>query len=225
MSSVLRPRGPQKAAVYWRRRAVALAAVIIVPILAGFLLFGGGSSQPETAAAPADPEPSASGAPGEVDDGETGGPTPSPQSGPDDAETQVQGSEPPEPPACEDSAVAVAVSVDQEAYSAGANPQIVMTITNTSSEECVRDIGSGANEVVISSGGHHAWSSDDCDPSQASSEQVLPAGVDASVTLSWERKLSAPGCTGPGSAAQAGTYQVEGRNGTVVSEPVRFVLQ
>ena len=145
----------------------------------------------------------------------------SPSGGPSAAEQEAAATAAP----CQDSDIAVAVAVDQDSYAAGANPQITMTITNTAAADCMRDIGSGNNEIVISSGGHHAWSSDDCDPSQTGNEQVLPAGAEAQVTVTWERKLSAPGCAGEASPAQPGAYQVEGRNGEVVSEPVRFVLQ
>ena len=228
MSSVLRPRGPAKSSVYWRRRAVALLVVLGIPLLLVVLVVNGLSSDPEQQA---QPEPEASGAPGEIaDDPE---PTASPGSqdeadgeadGAAEAEAEAAAAEPVVQP-CPDDGIAVAVSLDAEAYPDGANPSMTMTITNAAGSDCLRDIGPGANEIVITSGGQHVWSSDDCDPSQDVDEQVLPAGVDAATTVTWERVLSAPGCGGSGAAAQPGTYVVEGRNGSVVSEPVRFVLQ
>lgn len=117
------------------------------------------------------------------------------------------------------------MTTDKQTYAAGENPVITMTIQNKSGRDCVRDIGSGANTFTVSSGGHRAWSSDDCDPSQASNPQVLPAGAKAEAKVTWERKLSSPGCAGQAPAAQAGVYQVEGSNGKVVSKQVRITLQ
>jgi hypothetical protein len=227
MSAVLRPRGPQKSSVYWRRRAVALLVVLGVPLLLVVLVVGGLSSGSEPQAQQ-EPEPEASGAPGEIE----AEPEPSSSADADaDAEAEAEAAaaeaEEAEPAVavCADDGMAVAVSLDAQTYPSGANPAITMTITNASGSDCLRDIGPGANEIVITSGGQHVWSSDDCDPSQDVDEQVLPAGVDAATTVTWERVLSAPGCGGSGAAAQPGTYVVEGRNGSVVSEPIRFVLQ
>jgi hypothetical protein len=229
MSSVLRPRGPQKSSVYWRRRAVALLVVLAVPLLLVVLVVNGLSSEPEQQA---QPEPEASGAAGEIPADPEPEPSAEPEPEPEaeaaaEAEAEAAAAEAAEPAAeeCADDGIAVAVSLDAEAYPGGANPSVTMTITNASGSDCLRDIGPGANEIVITSGDQHVWSSDDCDPSQNVDEQVLPAGVDAATTVTWERVLSAPGCGGSGAAAQPGTYFVEGRNGSVVSEPVRFVLQ
>lgn len=236
MSSVLRPRGPNKAAVYWRRRAVVLLLVLAVPLALGLAFNGIGDAGTAAGAGPSpSPSPHATA-------NSTSSPQPSTSSGAQSPGAQssaaqtpaaqtptaqtpaAQASEQPDVPACLDSETAVVASVDKDAYPAGANPQITLTIINESGQDCLRDIGSGANEIVITSGGHHVWSSDDCDPSQASNEQVLPVDAQAQVTVSWERKLSAPGCTGEAADAQAGTYEVVARNGSVVSEPVRFVL-
>jgi hypothetical protein len=89
----------------------------------------------------------------------------------------------------------------------------------------VRDIGADANEIIIESGTAHVWSSDDCDASKGTSPTVLPAGQAAQTTLTWSRTLSTPGCTTSGSPAQPGAYTVKGRNGEIISEPVRFTLQ
>jgi len=211
MSTVLRPQGPQKATTYWRRRLVVLVAALAVLLTLGYLLFGGADPQDQAEAAPT-PTTNASPSPG-----------PSPEG---TAESSAEPSaNPAAAPACQESGIAVVVATDRDSYAEGVNPQITLTIRNDSATDCLRDIGSGANEVVITSGGQHVWSSDDCDPSQASNEQVLDDGAEAAVTLTWERKLSAPGCAGQATAAQPGSYQVEGRNGSAVSDPVRFVLQ
>lgn len=219
MSSVLRPRGPENPSVYWRRRAVVIGVVVVLLAALGWLIFGRSSGQPQASPTPS-PSPSASGT----------------AAAEDQESSDSQASEKPDPsasssaradetPACSDDDIEVTAATDKKVYAAGENPQITLTIENTSDADCLRDIGSGANEIVVTSGGQHAWSSDDCDPSAASNEQILAAGARAQVTVTWERKLSAPGCAGDAPAAQAGAYAAEARNGDVVSQSVRFELQ
>lgn len=206
--------------MYWRRRAVVIGVAVVVVVVMSMLLFGGGDGKSQEDPAPA---PTASASPS---------PTPSPSdSASPTASPSVSGSPSTSPsakasgPTCSDDDIEVAVTTDKQTYAAGENPKITMAIKNKSGTACVRDIGSGANTVTISSGGHHAWSSDDCEPGQVSNDQLLPAGGKAEATVTWERKLSAPGCSGEASAAQAGTYQVEASNGEVTSQPVRITLQ
>ena len=215
MSTVLRPQGPQKPAIYWRRRAVVLLVALVLPLTLGYLLFSGGNEQTQAE------EPRSSAAPSPQDDDSAS----SNSSAAPDPTSSAQASPKSTVPACQDSDLVLIAGVDQENVPAGANPQVTLTIRSNADADCLRDIGSGANEIVVTSGGEHVWSSDDCDPSQASNEQLLPAGAEAQVTVTWERKLSAPGCAGEAIAAQPGTYQVEVRNGEVVSDPVRIVLQ
>lgn len=205
MSTVLRPTGPQGAGVYWRRRAIVLLGLLAVISLLGFLLFGGRGGQEQAAT----PEPSQ---------------TPTAEPSPSASPSASPGAEA-EPAACSELDVQVLASTDANTYAAGVNPKLTLTIANTSDSDCARDIGSGANEIIVTSGGQHVWSSDDCDPSQSRNEQVIPAGAKAVVELEWERKLSAPGCTGSAEPAKPGAYQVQTRNGKSLSEPVRIELQ
>lgn len=202
-----------------------LGPILLVFLLVAFLLLrGGGDPDPSAEPAPA-PSTSETGLAAEPEPDES-----APAEGELDGQASPQASaeESPSPsptaPACSDSDLLVTATLDSESYGSGSTPNITLTIANTSSADCQRDIGAGANEIVITSGGYHVWSSDDCDPSEATDEQVLEPGAQAQVTVTWDRTLSAPGCTGAGSAAQPGTYEVEGRNGSVVGDPVRFVL-
>lgn len=216
MSSVIRPLGNEPPSVYWKRRALVVGALVAVIATLGFLIFGGGGGSADEAAPVAAPsaEPSptgtATGAPAEVTPTASASPSASPS---------------PTAQECAESAVTVTGQVDGESFASGASPNITLTIANTGTTECQRDIGAGANEIVITSGGYHVWSSDDCDPSQSSDLEVLKPGAQAQVTVTWDRTLSSPGCTGSGSNAQPGTYEVEVRNGEITGEKVRFVLQ
>lgn len=183
---------------------LALLAVILLP---AFLIFGGGGGQTEAAAPAPSSTPTA-------EPEQSPSPTPSPSAS---AEAEAE--------PCSDLDVEVLATTDATSYAPGVNPKLTLTIANTSGADCVRDIGSGANEIIVTSGGQHVWSSDDCDPSQSRNEQIIPAGAKAVVELEWERKLSAPGCSGSGDQAKPGFYQVQTRNGKLLSDPVRFELK
>ncbi len=117
------------------------------------------------------------------------------------------------------------VATDKDAYPSSINPQITMTIASKAQADCVRDIGSSANEIKITSGDQNVWSSNDCDSSQASSRQVLTPGARAEVKLTWNRQLSDAECSPDPDSADPGAYQVQGINGNVDSDQVRFELQ
>ena len=90
---------------------------------------------------------------------------------------------------------------------------------------CKRDVGPKANELSITSGGYHVWSSDDCNANDKSKVVVLKPGEKFAASITWDGRLTAPGCPDEnGAEAKAGTYRVEGRNLKVTSEPTPFAL-
>ncbi len=202
---MIKPVGPEEPGVYWKRRAlvggIALAVLIVL-----FLLLRGCGAEPEQepAAAPvASPSPVPS-------------PTLSASSSPS---VSASGS------GCEDTDVRVAVTSSAESYPAGVDPKLTMSITNTGTLSCERDVGSAANEITISSGGAQIWSSDDCTGAGEPDLVTLKPGESATVTVDWPRTPSEPGCASEGPPVSAGTYEAEGRNGKVRSEPVSLTLQ
>ncbi len=181
MASMMQPRGPRPNSVYWRRRLVVLVAVVAILLFLVWLIFSGlstasaegdegGEGQPSTPASSPSATPSESTAPS---DQPSDGPSESPSP---DASAQANST-----PDCRDSDITVTVATDKDAYPSGINPQITMTIASKAQADCVRDIGSSANEIKITSGDQNVWSSNDCDSSQASSRQVLTPGARAEV--------------------------------------------
>ncbi len=218
MSTMMHPRGPRPASVYWRRRLALLSGFLAV-LVVGWLAFGGGGTDGASAQGN-EPNPPAGGSPSPTPD-----PDPGTSSSPEPSAGQSSAAAKSPTVDCRDSDIAVVVAIDKDTYPAGTNPHITMTISSHSEADCVRDIGSAANEIKITSGGHHVWSSNDCDTSEASSKQVLSSGAEAQVSLTWERNLSAPGCPKDAGDAEPGSYQVQGSNGQVVSDEVTFVLE
>jgi hypothetical protein len=102
---------------------------------------------------------------------------------------------------------------------------LTLTVTNSGSAACNRDVGAGANELRITSGSVLVWSSDFCNPSKASDLQVLEPGKPFTTSVTWPGNVTEKSCPADQPQAQAGSYKVVARNGAVESEPVAFAVQ
>ncbi len=210
VTSLMRPSGPEPPSVYWVRRA-AIAVVLITAAVGVWWLFGAltGSSTPTSSEAM--PTSTAS----------------------DTAETAITESttpgvpaEPAEPQPCPDSVILVEATTDASTYGVGEKPKLTLTITNTGDVACIRDVGPKANELEITSGGYHVWSSDDCNASGKSKEAVIDPGQKVASSITWTGRLTQKGCPdGEGAKAKAGRYDLQGRNGKVRSEQTPFALR
>lgn len=212
----MKPVGPEDPQIYWRRRALVIAVAVAVLLVLMLLLrsCGGGDPAP-TPPATADSTEQPSSAV-----------SPSPDSSPSASESAAAAAA--DAGTCSDSDITVTVEPDAQEYPAGTIPQITLTIQNTGSESCTRDIGSVANSVEISSGGVRVWSSDDCDDTGSADVQNLDPQKIATVTVPWPRTVSAKGCPVPPGeqpSAQPGFYDVVGKNLAVKSKKVSFSLQ
>jgi hypothetical protein len=218
----MHPSGPEPPTVYWIRRAAVVVVAITVLALLWWVIGavrGGGSADAavDSSSASGSPSPAASGSP-EASSQPSGDGTATSQ--PTSSATQDAA-----PVACEDSAIAVDATTDASTYPVGSTPRLTLTIENTGSVACKRDVGPKANELSITSGGYHVWSSDDCNASDKSKVVVLKAGEKVASSITWDGKITAPNCpTENGPAAKAGTYRVEGRNAKVASQPTPFSL-
>lgn len=209
MSTLRSPVGPQPPSVYWRRRLLLLLGLVAVIVVIILIIVRPGSGDPN--AGPSDtPKPSDSAAP-------SGSPTPS--------FTSAAGGE-----ACNPAQIAVTAVVDSSTYAAGVNPNVSMTITNAGSAPCTFDVGTGAQEYIITSGSDRIWSSKDCQQSPTATPQVLQPGVPLSTTpFAWDRtRSSTDTCTSTRPAAVSGpdgpTYRLTVKLGTIESEDVAFRL-
>jgi hypothetical protein len=198
----IQPIGPESPSVYWVRRAALL--VITLLILFGLVwvfraVTGGGPTQTpvaELTVAVAD----------SVD--------------PNVVLTPVTT----DPIDCVDSAIFVEATTDSSTYKVGKEPVLSLTIENTGSVACVRDVGPMANELKVESGGYRVWSSDDCSSSKKTKVVTLEPGDKFASTISWSGQLSEPGCPDINTLAKAGRYEVIGRNLGVSSEALPFAL-
>ncbi len=200
--------------VYWIRRG-AIVLVVLTLIIGLWWLVGslrGGGESPSTASgSDASVESSASADPGSPE-----APASSPSADSSAATAVVD---------CLDSAIQVEATTDASTYSVGSTPKLTLTISNTGDVACKRDVGPKANELEITSGGYHVWSSDDCNASNKSKVITMQPGDKVASSITWNGRLSQKGCpNGEGAAAKAGRYDLEGRNGSVTSASTPFAL-
>jgi hypothetical protein len=93
--------------------------------------------------------------------------------------------------ACKTSVVKVVGVTDALSYAAGVNPQLSLTITNTSSTACSFKDGSDQQVYVITSGSEKIWSSKDCQTDAVSATTTLQPGVPVKSTpFAWTRTRS-----------------------------------
>ncbi len=212
MSTLLAPVGPKGPGVYWVRRLLVVVVVLALVLGVRAVFFGGGGTPTAT------PTPDQSTSP-EPTSSSSEKPTSSGSATPKPSPSTSSGTGP-----CKDSQIQVTTSTDAASYQVGATPRLRMRIQNTSKSACKRDIGSKANELVISSGTTRVWSSDDCNSGGASQVVVLGPGESYSVGVTWLGRLSQKGCPADQPIAAAGTYKLEGRNGGLTSDPAVFAL-
>jgi len=115
-------------------------------------------------------------------------------------------------------------TTDSSTYKVGKEPVLSLSIENTGSVACLRDVGPKANELEVKSGGYHVWSSDDCSSNKKTKIVTLEPGDRVASTISWSGQLSEPGCPDVNKAAKVGRYEVIGRNLDVFSEATPFAL-
>lgn len=202
MSTLRHPIGPQPPSVYWRRRLLVLLGVVAVVVIVVLIVVrpGGGAE---------------------------GGPqTPAPSTTP--SSTPTFAAEDPDE-LCDPSVIRVEAVTDGGSYPEGVNPMISMTITNTSSTACTFDVGTGAQEYVITSGADRIWSSRDCQANPTESPMILEPGTAVPTTpFPWDRTRSSTDTCDPERpvvTAGGATYRLSVSVGEVTSErDVPFLL-
>jgi hypothetical protein len=94
-----------------------------------------------------------------------------------------------------------------------------------SARTCVRDLGAEMQEMYLQQGSTKEWSSDACVKRGATGTDIrtFPPNHEFSYWVIWEGKATAPGCVNQQWIAK-GAYQLFGRLGTKISDPVTFTV-
>jgi len=246
--------GPLPSAVYWRRRAVVLGAVLLGIIVLFVSCSGGdkddkrgqgagsGTSQaptPEPAKSSADPDPSfvenpgggpSLPAPGDIEsqqpDGDDDGGTDPASTLPTLGSGQNTNVGAAADGSCTDAEIALTPTPAAKTVKRGATLGISLTIKNTGTRTCSRDVGADPQELYIESGASKYWSSDTCSTDKTSNVRELQAGEQLTYKVTWNGRQSSS-CSGGVSAGPnppPGQFELRARLGTLVSAPVGLTI-
>lgn len=194
------PVGPLPPATYWRRRLVVSVLAVVLLWLAVIGLTGGDGDDVLTAPPAATPVPTSS-------------TSPSPAVAPSPATA-----------ACTDDALEVTATADAPEYPVGGRAVLGLSVRNTSSQACLRSVGQGAVELIVTSGTDRIWSSDDCAPGGDDGEILLEPGAEQTARATWSTTRSAPGCPAEQPSVKPGTYRVTARVGELLAPGATFTV-
>jgi hypothetical protein len=220
-----RQRFPQ--AVYWRRRLVALLIAMAVLSLITWAFFGalGLSAGPSGVVAGhrgTSPGGTAPGGAGQVGASSSNiqSPTVSPAVPAAARPAAARSAAWP----CSRGDVVLSLVASQPAYASPRLPQFSIDVVGTGGPTCTFDVGAGHVALVIRSGSVRVWSSGDCPQGSGSLVLDLQRGVPTTLSITWNRQASSPGCRGPSSAMPAGTYSATVTDAGLESNSVTFRL-
>ncbi|MGN8027532.1 hypothetical protein [Microbacterium sp. 22242] len=217
----------QSAAVYRRRRMVVLGVVIVVLALLIALVWSlvaraGAGTAPKPVLTTSSPSPRAT--------------TPAPTTAAPPSSTPPQSPTPTStadagPVPCTAADVQVKAVTDHDTYAADQNPQLSISLTNSSSKDCTMNVGTSKQVFTITSGSDTWWRSTDCQENPSDAVQTIKAGatVNSSAPVVWDRtRSSVDTCSAtdrqraPGGGA---AYQLRVSIGGFESAaPVQFLL-
>ena len=206
----MHPVGPKNPRVYWFRRALLIGAISTTLVLI-FSLLSGNDEQP-VASTSALPAPSQSVMP-TVIPSESQSTLVTPTATPVSTEATD----------CTDEQISVVVAINPSNPKVTQDIKISMSITNIGTVNCLRDVGSGANEITIISGPALIWSTDHCNPSTASDVRTLSPNQKLTISATFNGTQTSKGCV-KHNKATAGTYWAHARNISKNSDGLRFVI-
>ncbi|NNC12024.1 hypothetical protein HII28_09040 [Planctomonas sp. JC2975] len=178
MSSLKHPVGPQSSRIYWRRRLVVGLALLAIVVVVLLIVFAPRGKSDASATAPTNTPTS------------TPRHTTNPTTVPTTAATASGKT-------CAASAIDVESATDSNTYTAGVQPQLSFSITNTGSKACAFDVGTAKQTFTITSGTEVYWKSSDCQTDPKSTVVLLEPGKTLTSTpIAWDRTRSAPSTCG-----------------------------
>ena len=209
--------GPLPASVYWRRRVMVLAGALLGVLIVVYSCNASGKTTPASAPSAT---PAASAKP-------TSSPSPTAQA----AVTQAAVVSPTATVAvlpaemCTDAEISVKAAPAKTTMAAGTEIVITLLIKNISNRTCKRDVGADQQELRVVLGAEKVWSSDDCDGPTGTDIREFPPNLERSYNAVWNGESSTK-CsttvkrTPTGPAPAPGEYQLIGRLGKDLSDPV-----
>lgn len=225
------PRG-----VYFRRRVGALAGSVLALVALIWLvdgLLGPGGDEPIQGVAASSPlpraiPPVASKAAPTSKAAPSSHAVPSGRAAPSASPAPRQPEQVPANPGapCPDTSVSVTAETGQRAYHVSERPLLRLVVANIGPVPCTYDVSRARRELVVSRGGEHVWSSNDCYfGTRDAYPLVLEPRQRQEYQVRWAGRTSAPGCPSRRADAGAGEYTVTPKLGPVVGKAVPLTLR
>lgn len=128
--------------------------------------------------------------------------------------------------ACTDAEMLVVPTPTPTSAPRGQNVQLRLAIKNQSARTCSRDVGAALQEIYIKQGARTIWSSDACGTARDSSVQPFGPGAVREFWITWNGRESGrcEGGAAAGPVPVAGDYELMGRLGSRLSNPVKLTL-
>lgn len=222
---MLEPNGPLPPEIYWRRRVLAIGILVVALALVIWLVLTvtrSGDSPGTTTAATT----SSTSAPNKPAGASSTPPSATGESSamPSGSTTAAASTSQVAAGTCPDQSLAVKVTVEQPTYKTGENPVFGIVITNISATACSRDVGSGLQQVSVTTldGQRRLWSSTDCYPDGAPDVRTLNRGEQAAFMVTWSGSTSQPNCAGDRVQVAPGAYAVVAQLGSLRSAAEPF---
>jgi hypothetical protein len=245
--------GPLPSSVYWRRRAVVLGAALlgIIVLFVSCSQSGGdnkaGPKGKTASSSTSLPTPAPVGS--DPDDQPTFVDNPPAGSGPslpDPAQVQSQQSgsttgtttgggqtgtntnvNVPADGSCADSEMQITPSASSTTiHRAAPTVDLTLTVKYIGTRTCPRDVGSDPQELYLSSGVQVYWSSDKCSTAGGHDVRQWSPGNTRSYKLTWNGRQSSSceGGVAAGPVPPPGQFQLRGRLGSLVSNPITLTF-
>jgi hypothetical protein len=108
----------------------------------------------------------------------------------------------------------------------GASLELRLKVKNIGTRTCSRDVGADPQELYIERGAFKYWSSDTCNPVKGNDVRQFAPGAEREYRITWNGRQSSS-CSGgvaSGPNPPPGQFELRGRLGTLVSNPVVLTI-
>jgi len=119
----------------------------------------------------------------------------------------------------------ISLFASQISYAAHTRPVFDVDVVSTWGKTCTFNVGGAHLAVVIKAGSTRVWSSADCLQGRKSLFTDLVKGVPTTLSISWDRRASSPGCRRASSAVPAGLYWATASSGKLTSNKEIFRIR
>jgi hypothetical protein len=121
--------------------------------------------------------------------------------------------------------IVLTLLTSKASYGPGEQPKFQIDIVSTDAAACTLNVGRASLRVLITSGSRADWDSGACLRGATARAESLRRGIPSVVSITWDRRLRAGGCSEPTVTAAHGRYAAMAVAGSVVSQAKAFRLR